>query len=235
MTIKEKTAFVKQQLAKRWKCETSAFDLEENMFYATEDTYFEIVTFGHNAIIRGEATIVAWCQAQFGSTLARDILDGDNLYDLDTKLRSVGKKLAGEHMRYLHYFPDEEVKMPEEFEYKLYVKDGIKELYEYKFFDNALTFERDEIALAAWRGNELAAMAGTDEYVDGLWEIGIDTVPKYRKLGLGRYLVKQLALEIEKRNKVPFYNTWSPNIASVRLALGAGFRPVWMEYPSTDI
>ena len=235
MTINEKTIFTKLQLSKLWKCEAFTFDSEQNIFYDTQDVFFEIITFGNNAVIRGESSIIAWCQEQYGSMLARDILDGDTLYNLDTRLRSVGKKHAGEHIRYLHYFPEEKVPMPDGFKYKLYVGDEAKELYEYKIFDNALNFKRDEIALTAWQGNELAAMAGADEYMDGLWEIGIDTVPKYRKQGLGCYLVKQLALEIEKRNKVPFYNTWSPNIASTRLALGAGFRPVWMEYPSTDI
>jgi len=56
--------------------------------------------------------MMAWCAERFGSTPARWILDGDNLYLLDTKLRSLGKKLAGEHVRYLHLCPESTTKAP---------------------------------------------------------------------------------------------------------------------------
>ena len=75
-------------------------------------------------------------------------------------------------------------------------------------------------------------MAGADDYMNELWQIGIDVLPEFRHQGLGLYLVKELAADIEKLRKVPFYTTWSPNIASTRVALGAGFYPVWVGYPS---
>jgi len=232
----EKVRAAKKQHAEIWKCDASAFDSDENVFIETGDTFFEIITFGHNAVIRGDAAIVDWCREKFKKTFARDIMDGDNLFGLDNKLRSMGKKLGGEHIRYLHLFPERTVEKPAGFTYKFYDCDTIGEVQQYREFDNALNFERDVLAIAAYDGGAvLAAMAGADDYMDSMWQIGIDTSPEYRQRGLGAYLVKEIALMIEKRGKVAYYNTWSPNLASTKLALSTGFYPTWMGYPSQDL
>lgn len=240
MERKEKVAFAKMQIAEKWKCDPAFFDLEKNVFLVSKDTFFEIITFGTNAVIRADEVILDWCSEKFRSVLARDIMDGDNLYNLDTKLRSFKKKLGGEHIRYLHIFPEKTVAKPENFTYRLFVGNEIAELHsykDYKDFDNAFSMdkERDVLAIAAYDGETIAAIAGCDDYLGSLWQIGIDTAPLYRNRGLGAYLVKEIALEIEKCQKVAFYNTWSPNIASTRIALSTGFYPTWMGYPSENM
>ena len=235
MNKAEKIAFAKTEIARAWGCDPGVFDSDENIFIQTDDPFFEIVTFGVSAVIRADEVMLAWCREVFGSMQACDIMDGDSLYRLETKLRSSGKKLGGEHVRYLHLDPDKHVEKPGEFVFKLYIGDDVKQLYEYKNYDSALNYEQDVLALAAYHGDALVAMAGADDYAGDLWQIGIDTLPQYRKRGLGAYLVKQLAVTIEDMGKVPFYTTWSANIASGKVALGAGFCPVWMGYPSEDI
>jgi len=91
------------------------------------------------------------------------------------------------------------------------------------------------IAFTAYDGDRLVALAGADDYMGDLWQIGIDTETEYRGRGFGAYLVKELTLEIEKKGKVVFYNTWSANLGSTRLALSVGFSPVWMGYPSDKL
>lgn len=167
-------------------------------------------------------------------------MDGDNLYNLDTKLRSLGKKLSGEHIGYLHIYPEKTVIKPRDYTCRLFVGKEIEELHlykDYKNFENAFSpdKERDVLAIAAYDGDTIAAIAGSDDYLDSLWQIGIDTAPLYRNCGLGAYLVKEIAYEIERHQKVAYYTTWSPNIASTRVALSTGFYPTWMGYPSEDI
>ena len=237
MDSKDKIAFAKRQIAAKWKCDPAVFDSERNVFFASNDTFFEIITFGINAVIRADKTILDWCSEKFMSVPPRDIMDGDNLYFLDMLLRSHGKKLGGEHIRYLHLFPEKTVPKPEGFIYRLFVGNEIEELrssIDYKNFDNAFSpdKERDVLAIAAYDGDTIAAIAGSDDYLESLWQIGIDTEPTYRNRGLGAYLVKEITLEIEKRHKVAYYNTWSPNIASTKVALSTGFYPTWMGYPS---
>ena len=238
MERKEKIAFAKKQIAEKWKCNPVVFDYKDNVFFESKDTFFEIITFGTNAVIRADESIIDWCSEKFKSVLACDIMDGDNLYELDTKLRSFGKKLGGEHVGYLHTFPEKTVKKPEGFIFRLYIRDEIKELYEknHENFDNAFSpdRERDVLAIAAYDGEAIAAIAGSDDYLGSLWQIGIDTSPLYRNRGLGVYLVKEITYEIEKHQKVAYYNTWSPNIASTKVALSAGFYPTWLSYPSEN-
>ena len=240
MDRKDKIAFAKKQIASKWKCDPAVFDLEKNVFFTSSDTFFEIITFGTNAVIRADETILDWCSEKFLSVLARDIMDGDNLYNLETMLRSLGKKLSGEHIGYLHIFPEKEVPKPEGFIFRLFVGSEIEELrssVDYKDFDNAFSpdKDRDVLAIAAYDGGTIAAIAGSDDYLGSLWQIGIDTELSYRNRGLGAYLVKEITSEIEKRHKVAYYNTWSPNIASTKVALSIGFYPVWMGYPSEKI
>ena len=86
------------------------------------------------------------------------------------------------------------------------------------------------LALVSRKNNDIASIVAVDDYHPGFWQIGIDTSNAYKGKGLAAYLVKEITLESEKRNRVPFYTTWSSNIASVRTAISAGFVPVWTGY-----
>lgn len=240
MNKKEKITWAKKQIAEKWKCEAAVFDMEENLFYSSKDTFFEIITFGSNAVIRADESILDWCSQKFMALPARDIMDGENIYSMETKLRSYGKKLSGEHIGYLHIHPEKTVIKPADYTFRLFEGMEIQELYSYKDhkkFDNAFSpdKEHDVLAIAAYLGDTVAAIAGCDDYLDTMWQIGIDTDPLHRNRGLAAYLVKELATEIEKRERLAYYNTWSANIASTRVALGTGFYPCWMSYPSEDL
>jgi hypothetical protein len=230
-----KILHVKQQLAALWNCKPSDFDNDENVFIPSTDTYFEIVTFGNNAVIRGNEKMLDWCKGMFQHAHARDIMDADHLYSINTKLRSMGKKLGGEHIRYLLINPQKQIRMPNGFTYRWYDMNTIKELYGYKAFNNALNFKTDVIAIAAFKEDQLVAMAAADNYMEPMWQIGIDTTLEYRKQGIGTYLVHLLALEIQNKGKIPFYTTWGANMGSTKIALTTGFYPVWMGYPSEDL
>ena len=214
-----------------------SFLQRKNVIIETDKIFFEMITFGHNAMIRADKEILDWCIRNFSDTPAMDIMDGDNLYQIEKKLREHGKKLGGEHIRYLHLNPDTLVHRPSGFTFELYEKDRMPELYIDSNFDNALNYEEkgEVLAIVARKDKDIAAIAAVDNYHPGLWQIGIDTVDDYRGKGLAAYLVKEIAATSERRNQVPFYTTWSPNIASTRTAISAGFSPVWMGYFAEDI
>ena len=236
MNRNEKILFAKQQLSEFWKCDAAAFDSDKNIFIESQDTFFHMVTFGKNAVIRGDKKMIDWCSEKFSSVSACLIMDSDNFYLINEKLRSFGKKLGEENIRYLHLFPERTAEKPPGFTYKWFRGERIKELHQYKEFVNALTFnDRDMIDYVAYDGEKIAAIAGSDDWLNNLWQIGIDTAPEYRHRGLAAYLVKELALEIERSNKAAYYTTWSANIASTRVALSAGFYPVWVDYSCEDL
>lgn len=88
----------------------------------------------------------------------------------------------------------------------------------------------DVIAYGAFEGEQVVALAAADDYLETMWQIGIDTLPKYRGKGLATFLVQALTKEIIKQDRIPYYTTWSANLASINVALATGFRPVWVEY-----
>ena len=237
MDKSEKILFAKNKLAEIWKCDSAAFDSDKNIFTESKEIFFRIVTFGRNAVITADKKIVGWCFEKFKAVPACFIMDSDNFYIINEKLRSFGKKLGDEHIGYLHLFPEKTIKRPDGFTYRHFDHDALKELYDYKEFkENAFTStDKDVLAVAAYDKDVPVSVAACDSHMGDFWQIGIDTLPEYRGRGLAMYLVKELALEIERHGKVAYYNTWSANIASTRVALNTGFYPVWVSYPCYDL
>lgn len=97
---------------------------------------------------------------------------------------------------------------------------------------NALCAERkqlDILAVGAYDKGELVGMAGCSADCDTMWQIGIDVLPEYRRLGIASALTNRLAREALERERVPFYCAAWSNIKSVKNALRSGFRPGWVE------
>ena len=237
MTKQDKISYAQKCIATDWLCPDDSFNKSENIIFETDKTFFEIITFGANAVIRADKNIVTWCNDCFATTPSKDILDGDNLFLIESKLREYGKKLGGEHTRFMHFEPEKVIKKPQVFTYEWFEKDELQSIYTTTTkFNNALNYEdkREVLSLAAKYKNEIIAIVAVDDNHHGLWQIGIDTVDAYRGKGLATYLVKEMALESERRNQTVFYTTWIPNLASVRTAIKAGFLPVWTGYYAVD-
>lgn len=229
-----KIKFAKKRIALNHSFDVKLFDSATNVFIKSEESFFEMMSFGKQGIFLVNEQIYEWCIEQFADKDIKYIMDGELLFIIEKKLREYGQKLSGQHVRYLYLEP-REVNKPEAFVYKLYNEKNIHELNEYKEFSNALNFKNDVIAIGAFVEEKLVALAGADDVLNDLWQIGIDTVEAYRNKGLASYLVKTIADEIEKQGRLPYYTTWSPNIGSTKVALKAGFEPIWIEYYSKAI
>ena len=81
----------------------------------------------------------------------------------------------------------------------------------------------------------MIGLAGCEADCDMMWQIGIDVLPEYRRKGVGQSLTKKLAIEILKRNKVPFYCCAWSNISSRKNAIISGFVPTWVEMTAKSI
>ena len=87
---------------------------------------------------------------------------------------------------------------------------------------------------AAYDGDTLVGLAGASEDCDGMWQVGIDVLPAYRRRGIAAALTVRLAREVFARGKIPFYCAAWSNLASVRNALKCGFLPAWTELTVKD-
>lgn len=229
-----KINIAKRRIALNHSFDIELFEAEKNIFIKSEDTFFEMITFGKNGLFLLNEEIYDWCVGLFDNMDIKRIMDGEHLYTIERKLRKYNKKLGGEHIRYL-YVNDKTVGKPEGYTYKIFNENNIHELDEFKQFDNALNFKNDVAAVGAYFEGELVALAGADNVLNDLWQIGIDTIKDHRFKGLGVYLVKTIAEEIEKQGRLPYYTTWSPNIGSTKIALNSGFEPVWIDYFSKEL
>ncbi len=89
--------------------------------------------------------------------------------------------------------------------------------------------ELDVLGVGAYDGDTLVGLAACSADCEGMWQIGVDVLPGYRRQGIASALTSRLALEILERGKVPFYCAAWSNVKSVRNAIKSGFRPAWVE------
>jgi hypothetical protein len=76
---------------------------------------------------------------------------------------------------------------------------------------------------------EIVGLATAALHSDMLWQIGVDVVRAHRRRGLAAAVTSALGRAVLERGAVPYYGTSSSNVPSMLTALGAGFRPGWVE------
>lgn len=130
--------------------------------------------------------------------------------------------------------------LPCPLEMRLLTQAGFAPLY-LPQWSNALCEKRkqlDVLGVGAYDGDVLVGLAGCSADCEDMWQIGIDVLPGYRRRGIASALTAALALEVLKRDKVPFYCCAWSNVKSARNAIRSGFSPAWVEVtvkPETDI
>jgi predicted GNAT family acetyltransferase len=62
----------------------------------------------------------------------------------------------------------------------------------------------------------------------------VDTLPEYRKRGIGKATVSAVSKYILKQGIVPYYSTTMDNEASKSIALALGYKPAWVELYSRE-
>ena len=95
--------------------------------------------------------------------------------------------------------------------------------------------ELDVLGVGAYDGERIVGLAGCSADCAEMWQIGVDVLPEYRRQGIASALTSNLAAEILKIGKVPFYCAAWCNIKSVRNAIKCGFRPAWAELTARDV
>ncbi len=219
-----------QHFSKQLGVTIESFSMKEHK-YTYSNKGFMMLTMGNNCIFKGKKELLDWCKGKFDNVPAEEIMDGSNLFDLESKLREEGYKLEGQHLVFEHV-KDVSLSLPEGYKTNVMTQPKIKEYYQYKEFDNAFSFNEKEdcLAIALFHEEKVVAMVACDNRVPSSWQIGIDTLKEHRGKGIASYLVSEIAKEIKKNGVTPFYTTWGANIASLRVALKAGFTPAATYY-----
>lgn len=95
--------------------------------------------------------------------------------------------------------------------------------------------ELDVLGVGAFDGEKLVGLAACSADCDSMWQIGVDVLPEYRRMGVASAITNRLAREIIERGRVPFYCAAWSNVKSVRNALKCGFSPAWVELTAKPV
>jgi hypothetical protein len=239
---------IKKQLAIEYNCSINDFstsnnivtvsrNVEERRHYINRAFFFQMVTFGDNAVITANKHIHDWLYEYIKNRKGHHLFEHNNLLEIEKKLNEHNKKLYHTHHMFLSY---KEI-LPKENKYKLkwFENEELHQFYETKMFPNALCTKYipkrpDVLAVAAYDEDKIIGMAGCSADTSLLWQIGIDVNENYCGKGIGTYLVTLIKNEIEKRGKIPFYGTSLSNLYSWGIALNSGFTPVWIEIETIE-
>lgn len=244
-----------EQLAADYGCYKQDFFGEENIVVPNkprasinsacrtifdETPFFRMATMGRNSVISADERLIPFFGQLSEKYSGAELFSGKVQYLINCKLAEFNKSIGDVNIYYLpeipyKYRPKSGVNL------KVYEEAEIKsELYPHKEFTNALLYKdhgerKDKLAVCAMNGNDIIAMAGASSDSERFWQIGIDVKKEFRGLGIGSECVKALTYEIMAHGAIPYYGTWSGNIASQNVARSSEYRPAWTEMFSQNI
>ena len=202
------------------------------LFQAGKDCYLKVAVVNGKLLFTGQEEILRWCEEQYRDEGGAWFLEPKNLRRLDERFLADGCRIETAHPFFLPEEPTAPPRLPADVSLRWYEEQEIEVFRGDKRFDEAFVFDPqapDRLGLAAILDGEILSMAGASSDCARMWQIGVNTEPAARGLGLGTALVCRIKDELLRRGILPFYGTSPSHLASQRLALRAGFRPAWLE------
>ncbi|MFA5308195.1 MAG: GNAT family N-acetyltransferase [Dehalococcoidales bacterium] len=237
---------VKIVLAVDLACTESDFDKEGVFIYQAKELpgrrkfpfrekTLIAATMGRSVIVSCCAERQRWARINLSGLARDDIYTAYIIGRMDSYVKRDGQCMAGPDLKYICtpdiFHPCAPVK-----EVKISLNEGETpaDLYQGSRFTNALGFApnplRPRVVTAVARLNgEIAGVAAACADCDIMWQIGVDTLPEYRRRGIGKALVGAVTQHILDKGKLPYYSTSIANIASRGTAAALGYKPAWVE------
>lgn len=198
--------------------------------YLKEPIMANFVSYGSNVVAAVTEDVQEPVTEYVGKYEFYHLFETPNMHWLSDRLAGSGYKIC---FMAEYFLPDTDRLRPLPCEYGMRIlgQQDFENLY-LPEWGNALCRDRkqlDILGVGAYEGGKLVGLAGCSADCEGMWQIGVDVLPEYRKKGIASALTGRLAAEILERGKVPFYcSAWS-NIRSARNAVKSGFVPAWVE------
>lgn len=230
-----------RQSAWDFNCSESDFLKSENVIvsskvgplakkYYQEPIACNFITYGHNIVASVKEEYREIVKEYIGKFAFYHCFETPNLHWLDSRMSQKGQKVC---FMAEYFLPDmhQMRRLPCDFTCKVMGPGDFEGLY-LPEWGNALCEARkslDILGVGAYEGQKLIGLAGCSADCDGMWQIGVDVLPAFRRQGVASALTSRLAMETLERGRVPFYCCAWSNIASARNAVKSGFRPAWVE------
>ena len=196
----------------------------------------QLVSYGNNVVASVSPEFRGITENYINKYPVEHLFETPHLHVLNEALMAKGQKIC---FMAEYFLPDVNILRALDCAYELRVltQPDFAELY-LPEWSNALCKDRkhlDVLGVGAYDNGRLIGLAGCSADCDTMWQIGIDVLPEYRRLGIASALTSRLAIEILNRGKVPFYCAAWCNVKSVRNAIKSGFRPAWVEMTAKSI
>ncbi len=198
--------------------------------------FCQLVSYGSNVVASVSEDFAKEARRYVETYPVEHLFETPNMHVLSDMLRPHGHDIC---FMAEYFLPDlahlKPLSCP--YETRLLTPEAFAPLYTPEW-SNALCKDRahlDCIAIGAYDGDRLIGLAGASADCDTMWQIGIDVLPEYRRRGIASALTANLAMEILKKDIVPFYCAAWCNIRSVRNAIKSGFRPAWAELTAKPV
>ncbi len=244
-------AALAEQLAADYCCRAEDFLQGENKVtlahmlpgqrtFRQEADFFKAATMGCCTVAAAASEMLEFTSELLSKCSGGEIFEQKKIWVINRKLSEFNKAIGINSIFYLPASPYKYVQK-DGFRLKFYEeKDIADELYPLKGFGNALMYRscgqrRDVLAVCAFNGRRVVGMAGASSDSARFWQIGVDVVPDYRGMGIGSEIVSALTQAVFMHGAVPYYSTWSGNIASQNTARKAGYFPAWAEMNAFDL
>lgn len=198
--------------------------------------WISIVSIGAGGIVAAQAWLLPELQPIFEDCSRDEMLMPIRLTRLAEVLAQHDVKLYGPWPRFLGSAETiRRVPAPDGYTIRVVSREESDGIGDRARFPNALYLEPSKTARAtmlaavAERDGETVGVCGASSDSKTLWQLGIDVLEGHRGRGIAPAMASAAALAAMEHGRVPYYCTTSANIASMRTALAAGFRPAWVE------
>ncbi len=239
---------VSRTLAADYGCDEGAFQQDGVFFcvapgkgargFEIPDRFLAVVSMGRGIVISCSANRLRWAKANLASISPDRFFFGPAIARMHDYVARAGQRMVGPDLKFVCTQQDLR-RIQTDVEVELVEGVEIAALYPNSSFPNALGRADNPlrptviVCLAKSRGT-VVGMAAAKADSDLMWQVGIDTMPGYRRMGIAKALVARLTGRILERGRIPYYATWISNIGSQHTALSVGYTPVWAELYSRD-
>lgn len=190
----------------------------------------DLTSYGNNIVASVSEELMEPVRAYINKYPMEHCFETPHLHVLNSELLKHGALIC---FMAEYFLPDVNILRPLECgcEVRLLEPVEFAEYYQPRW-SNALCEKRrhlDQLAAGAFDRGNLIGLAGCSADCEQMWQIGVDVLPEYRRQGVASALTNRLALEVLKKDCVPFYCCAWSNLASARNAVKSGFRPAWVQ------
>jgi GNAT superfamily N-acetyltransferase len=243
---------VRKVLAADFGCERTEFE-NEGIFihrfarfegarrFPVPDKPFDVITMGRGVVVSCSLARLGWADAHLSQLSRNDIFAPPAVTMINEYLQPDHQIMSEPKLKYI--CTDEIFREPgkqDDVEISLVTGQELLDLYKDNRFPNSLgPYPTSQLpmavaAIARVQGN-LAGIAAVCEESDTLWQVGVDTLPEYRKRGVGKRTVGAVTRYILDKGIIPYYSTLESNPESRALAESLGYKTAWIEMYCKDI